>query len=158
MNARNTQEGTKKPTLAKLKLGASQFQVGRIEYRVPSSVRLSRHSSQKSLDSAISNEAEATSPIPPKSPYVKADPFPIFGLTQHLKNKSSSDATTSIRQRGTSQSSNEGYDQLSIPEAIPEETSNDSTTTVQNQEVSLERPLSDGFDTAQDVQFYLKAE
>jgi hypothetical protein len=154
------QDGNKKPTLAKLKLGTSQFQVGRIEYRVPSSVRLSRHSSQKSLDSASSNEAasQATSPIPPKSPYAKADPFPIFGLTQHLKNKSSSDATTSIRQRVTSQSSNEGYDQLSIPEAIPEETSNDSTTTVQNQDVNLERPLSDGFETGQDVQFYLKAE
>lgn len=158
MNARNPQEGTKKPTLAKLKLGASQFQVGRIEYRVPSSVRLSRHSSQKSLDSASSNDAEATSPLPPKSPYAKADPFPIFGLTQHLKNKSSSDATTSIRQRVTSQSSNEGYDQLSIPEAIPEETTNDSTTNVQNQDVNLERPLSDGFETPQDVQFFLKTE
>lgn len=156
----------KKTNLSKFKLGSNEFQLGRIEYRIPSTVRLSRQASQ-SISSIDSNEQDSTMVFNGKK-NSEGSAFPVFhirqqdestpahhyhhhGATGHstkTSHETSSTSTPPIRSR--KHSINE--EELSIPEAIPEEVSIDSGP---GSEIQLHDQISGDFDT-ENIQFFIK--
>lgn len=141
----------KKPALSKLKLGTNEYHVGRIEYRVPSGVRLSRQGSQRSIFSTNTIE-------PPQSPFNRKNhptaettmTFPVCGddvehstqteaegeslpsasvsktkpaisSSHHVNSPSSSQQAQAQARATRRQSQSAEEEELGIPEAIPEE-------------------------------------
>lgn len=161
----------KKTNLSKFKLGSNEFQLGRIEYRIPSTVRLSRQASQ-SISSIDSNEQDSSMPISGKK-NSESSAYPVFHIrqqdestpahhyphhghttrigheTSNVQNMSSSSTSTPpIHSR--KHSINE--EELSIPEAIPEEMSIDSAP---GSEIQQQDQISGDFDT-KNIEFFIK--
>jgi hypothetical protein len=147
-------QDSKRPALAKLKLGNSQYQVGRIEYRVPSSLRLSRHSIDSS-SSSINNTPSPNSKNPANSTEIDSKkPNVKFTISEtsaptdsHISTEENLSNTESI-QKDEENGENKAQSKIS--------TINDDKE-LENEQNACVRTISEGFDLNQ-VKFFVKSD
>lgn len=149
-------QDSKRPALAKLKLGNSQYQVGRIEYRVPSSLRLSRHSIDSSSSSINntpspnSNNPANSTEIDSKKPNVKftiSETSAYIPTDSHISTEENLSTTESIQQVEENDG-NKAQSKVS--------TTNDDKE-LENENNACVRTTSGGFDINQ-VKFFVKTD